>query len=55
MCFKKINDKKLYIVENRKKSSNKWVFLLVLVDVSLDRVVDYKIVEHETEQDVYIF
>ena len=38
-----------------KELNDKWVFLLVLVDTLHDTVVAYKVVEHETEQEVYKF
>ena len=38
-----------------KELSNKWVFLLALMDVCHDTIVAYKIVEHETEKEVYKF
>ena len=35
--------------------SDKWVFLLVLVDTLHDTIVAYKVVKHENEQEVYNF
>ena len=38
-----------------KELSDKWVFLLALVDTLHDTIVAYKVVEHETEEEVYEF
>lgn len=38
-----------------KEVSDKWVFLLALVDACHDTIISYKIVEHETEEEIYNF